>query len=219
MNTKTTNWKLIGLLLLLGFIIVCLVLMTVLFTNDLDYIFTASVAFFSLAFSAIMLMSQKRISIYSVMALIIGLLFLASSIIEFGYIPFAQNMPITQQIKFSSILRPQQISNAFSQIGLGISLVLFGYRQITTMSLPNKNTQVYRMLYIAQISAAVFMTISGIYLVINGLYPSAYQLHGFSDIGLIAGIICFGLLTLWYMVAQPFIVREIKKVSSNDKSA
>lgn len=216
MEIKTRNWKLIGFL---GFVLACLAAMIVLIINDLYYLVAAFVAFLSLAFSAITLMSQKRISFYSVMALIIGLLFLASSIIEFGYIPFAQNMPITQQIKFSSILRPQQISNAFSLIGVGIMGALLGFRIITTTNLLNKNSQVYKMIYITQISVAIGGSTTGLYLAIKGLYPSAYQLYIFSDIGLIAGIICFGLLTLWYMVAQPFIVREINKPTSNDKSA
>ena len=146
MKIKTQNWKAIGCLL--GLVFVCLAPIIFLVANDLNYLFIAFFAFFSLVFSAIMLMSQKRISIYSIMALLIGLLFLASGVIEFGYIPFAQNMPIAQQTKFSSILRPDQISGALCLIGLGISLVLLGYRQITTMSLSSKNAQVYRMLYI-----------------------------------------------------------------------
>jgi uncharacterized membrane protein len=217
MKIKTQNWKSIGCLL--GLVFVCLAPIIFLVTNGLNYLFIAFAAFFFLAFFAITLMNQKRISIYSIMALLIGLLFLASGVIEFGYISFAQNMPIAQQTKFSSILRPDQISGALCLIGLGIFGVFLGYRQITTMSLSNKNAQVYKMIYITQISAGIYTSITGLYLVMNGLYPSAYQIHRFSDIGLIAGIICFGLLTLWYMVAQPFIISEINKATSNDKSA
>jgi hypothetical protein len=217
MGMKTIKWEAIGILFLLIFI--CLGLIIGLVSYDMDYLFLAVFAILSLAFCVILPIIQKRISIYSVMALIIGLLFLASSVVSFGFRPFDLNMSISERSKFYAILNPPEISGGFGEIGVGLLLVSLGFKQITTKSLPNTNNQVYRMIYVAQISAGIYSFCTGLYLVANGFYPYPYPTFRYSQASLWLALISLGLLILWYMVIQPLVEKKRNAESINNKSA
>ena len=83
-------------------------------------------AFFSIilvALSVGILANKKHITLYVFFFFIAGLLFVASAVFSYGYVNVIKPLSILQQIEFSKIIRPQQISSGLSNIGFGISYI------------------------------------------------------------------------------------------------
>ncbi len=148
-------------------------LISVLVYFDLSYVIPAAIAIIAFVVSVIFTARQKRSSTISIVAFTVGLLFLASSLIEFSFGTFAQNMSIHDQIEFSSIMYPKQISQGLASIGAGIIFILVSIRNIKSSSLSkgNGSTQNYKMLKVIRLGAGILFLLFGIYIFINGLRP------------------------------------------------
>jgi hypothetical protein len=171
-NSSAKDYMVLGALGLF-FIGVPIGLISVLVYFDIPYVIPAIIAIILFAISAILTIRQKRIDTYSVAILMAGLLFLASSVIELGFGIFTQNMPIHDQIEFSGIMRPNQVSQGLASIGVGFVFILVNLRSIKSKNLLKENSLVqnYKVLSIVRFSAGIFFLLFGIYIFINGLRP------------------------------------------------
>ncbi len=174
-NTQSSSTKssvVIGAFVLSFFVILC-GLMGFLTYFDLTYTVPATVAIIAFAVSVIPSIRQKHISSHSITALIVGFLFLASSIIQFGFSSFTQNMSIHDQIEFSGIMRPDQVSHGLALIGMGIAFIWVNVRNIRNKNLSGEKVQVqkYKALSIFQFGIGIFFFFFGVYIFINGLQP------------------------------------------------
>ena len=171
-NSTAKNLMVIGLLGL--FVIVIPVgFIGVLVYFDLAYTVPTALAITAFTVSVILAIRQKRINIYSVAAVIVGLLFLASSIIEFSFGAFTQNMSINDQINFSGLIRPNRVSHGLSSIGVGLASILvnFGNIKNKNLSIDSLQIQKYKSLRVFQLGGGIFLFLFGIYIFINGLQP------------------------------------------------
>ncbi len=137
------------------------------------YTFPATLAIISFSTSGILAIRQKRISIIFIATLITGFLFLTSSIIEFGFGIFTQNMSIRDQIEFYGIMRPSQVSHGLASFGAGIIFVLVSFKNIKSKSLLNGSnlSQMYKIFNVVQLGVGVFLLLFGIYIFITGFQP------------------------------------------------
>ena len=141
---------------------------------DLSYVIPATIAIISFVTSVIFMVREKRISTISIVTFMVGLLFLASSLIEFGFGTFGQNMSTHDQIEFSGIMRPKQISHGLASIGAGIIFILVSFKNFKSSSLLKEkgSSQHYKILKVVRLGAGIFFLLFGIYIFINGLRPS-----------------------------------------------
>lgn len=139
---------------------------------DLIYVFPAMLAIISFFASVILAVRHKRINIYPIAMLVIGLLFLASSIIEFGFNAFTQNMSTHDKIDFFGTIHSADISHGLAMIGVGLAFIwlsFFGVIKIKNLPQENIQVQLYKMLSILQIGIGLFTFFFGIYVFIDGL--------------------------------------------------
>lgn len=139
----------------------------------LSYVIPAATAITAFVVSISFTVRQKRANAISIVTFMVGLLFLASSLIEFGFGIFAQNMSIHDQIEFSDIMRPEQISHGLGSIGVGIVFILVSFNNIKSSSLLKGSglAQNYKILKSVRIGAGIFFLLYGIYIFINGFRP------------------------------------------------
>lgn len=177
---KARNWTAIGLLI--SFIVIFVGWLSVFVYFGKSYIISLPAAILFIAFSVIILINRKRLStpifrkqlpIYSVFWLISGLLFFASSIIDFGYGAFAENMSIQEQPNFFRVLRPEQISFGFVECGLGVLLFWGGLSNLKdkVSSEASAQNQKDKKIFIFTLCSGIFCFVYGIHSVIMGLYP------------------------------------------------
>ena len=178
MNTIFKQNSLVKDLIVLGaiglfFIGIPLGLIGVLVYFDLSYVVPAAIAIIAFVTSVSFTFRQKCANTISIVTFTVGLLFLVSSLIEFGFAAFAQNMSIHDQIEFSGIMRPEQISHGLASIGAGIIFILISFRNIKSSSLlkGNDSAQSYKILKVVWLCAGIFFLLFGIYIFINGLRP------------------------------------------------
>jgi hypothetical protein len=171
-NNSAKSLKLLGVIALSFIIIPCGI--TGVFAHfTLTYVIPAIFALISFAFSIIILIRYKHISLHFIAGLIVGLLFLASSVVEFGFSAIAQNMSISQEINFFGIIRPSQISHGLANIGIGLATIFINWGNATVKKLPDGNTQMQNQ-KIASIILVVFgilFLIFGFDMLVNGLQP------------------------------------------------
>ncbi len=170
MNTINRQKSSPQLLVAFGLFVLCLIALPfvigLLAYFKLAYVIPATFAVISLAFSIIFPLHQKRLSVYSVTALIAGILFFASGIIEFGFSAFKQNMPILDRIKLSGIIRPDQVSHGLASMGLGLLLIVH-FSQI----LRRRQSSGMAGLFGFQLVIGILLFVFGAHIAFSGLQP------------------------------------------------
>jgi hypothetical protein len=166
MNTINGQKNSPKFLTVIGLFVLCLVILFVMGLLVYFELIPATFAVISLALSIILPIHQKRLSIYSVTALVAGLLFFASAIIEFGFSAFTQHMSILDRMKFSAIMRPDQVSQGLASIGVGI-LIIVHFSQILRRRQSLGMTGLFRF----QLVIGIFLFLFGAYIVFSGLRP------------------------------------------------
>jgi hypothetical protein len=177
MRKNTIEWIMMGIILFST--ILCILLGIGLRTgeflsNSIIHLGSAIPAIIAFAFAIILARVEKRISIYSVFAGIIGLLFLANTIIEFGYRPLTQNGLSIEEIKFYAGLRPQGISLGLWRMGIGMSYVLVGFLQMSGKYYKNRidlDQKTLRVFGIFMAILGVIQSLTGFNMFVNGVYP------------------------------------------------
>ena len=171
-NSSAKTFMIIGILGLL-FIVIPIGLIGFLVYFDLTYVVPGILAIISLSASVIIAVRKKYVNIYSLVMLMAGLLFLTSGIIEFGLGAFTKNIPFHDQIDFLGIVRPNQVSHGFANIGIGIIFILVNFENIKSkgMSEENRLLQKYKALRIFQLGVGIIFFLLGVFTLINGLRP------------------------------------------------
>ncbi len=153
----------------IGLLVLCFALpsaMGLLAYFKLAYAISATFAVISLAFSIIFPIHQKRLSNYSVTALVAGLLFWASSVIEFGFSTFKQNMSILDRMKFSGIIRPDQVGYGLASMGLGLIFIVH-----FSQMLRSRQSSGMAGLFGFHLVIGIFLFVFGAYITFSGLQP------------------------------------------------
>jgi hypothetical protein len=174
MKIINTLTDLVGPLAILGaallfFIIIPLGGIGYLAFSGLGHYIPATLAILAFSSSAILSIHQKRISINAAVVFMAGLLFLASSVLAFGFALFTQNMSILDQIRFSGILRPRQVSQGLATVGMSLIILLANFGTSKMKSVAETGSR--KNLNAFSISIGIFLLLIGIYSVINGLLP------------------------------------------------
>ena len=145
----------------------------VLVLSDLTYIVPSTLAIISFTLSVILSIRQKSLSAFSIIAFLVGVLFLASSVIDFGFSRFTQNMSAHDRFVFSGIIRPNQVSQGLASIGIGIALISVGLRNISAKTLEESNGQLQKLKPISlfQIGVGILFLLLGIFGSFGGLQP------------------------------------------------
>jgi len=174
-NTQNSSVKVLVAIGILGlfFIAILFGLAGILIHFNLTYAVPAIFGMISFTVTVILLIRQKRFSVHSLTSLIVGFLFLASSLIEFGFSAFTQNMSIHDQIDFSGIMRPHQVSQGLASIGVGLVLIFVNVSNINIKKSLEENTQIrnHKPLNFLKFGIGIFLFFFGIYMFINGLQP------------------------------------------------
>ena len=104
-------------------IIAALLIITAIF-GTLAFIPSNSIALISaivaITISIALPIYQKRFSFYSILFIIVGVLFILSGAIKNAADNFLDPMSISSQIEFSKIMRPRQISMGLWNVGIGM---------------------------------------------------------------------------------------------------
>lgn len=139
----------------------------------LSYIAPAIVSILAFGIAFIASIRQKRISVIFLLAFIVGMVFLASGILQFGYKSFTENIPIHDKAEFSRIVRPDQVSRGLNNVGSG-----FIYAVWAVISLKRKtgseerfHAQRYKIVGTLIICSSIFLMFFGLYNVIDGFRP------------------------------------------------
>ncbi|MBC7879345.1 MAG: hypothetical protein H7Y59_19425 [Anaerolineales bacterium] len=126
---------------------------------DLVYVVPLILSITLLCISAVLVIRKKSINLYSIVIFIAGLLFLASSVTEFGFIRFTQNLITDNYTEIFLVERlATHIAQGFSLIALGIFVFLLGY-------VKNKN-----QLNVSKIEIPFFLFCCGVIFVVWGAY-------------------------------------------------
>ena len=171
MNSTTPKKRPIGLLAAIGILLLLLVIIPfgitgVLTYLDANYFIPAIGAIISFTFAGVFIIRQKQTPISSAIAIIVGILFLGSSVIELGFSAFERSLSIYSQAEFSMVLRPNQISHGLADLGtlLAIaSLVFARFRQDQVSNITD-----YRILHIFYFGICILLFIMEIYSILDG---------------------------------------------------
>jgi hypothetical protein len=105
------------------------------------------------------------------MTTIIGVLCLASSVIEFGYGAFESSLTIHDQMVFSSVLRPEQISHGLANIGAVLAFASLVFARFKQEQKSSEKVQSYNGLFILYLSVCIILLVLGVHLIVDG-FPS-----------------------------------------------
>jgi len=185
MNATNEQNRLVGTLVIIGMLLFCFIavpfgLAGFWSLDRLTYIVPAFVAAITLSTALAMSIRQKRISIGVVVIFIIGVLFLASGVIQFGFSNFEQNLSNHDRVEFYRMMRPDQVSRGLANSGMGIGLILVCIADIKRKVQTGDDLRSRRQkaLIVVVICVGIFFLFFGIYTVISGLQPlSKVLLH------------------------------------------
>jgi len=114
---------------------------------------------------------QKRISFQSISLLVIAILFIASGTFDYANDNFVRQLPVLQQIEFSKLLRPNQVSRGLANTGMGIAWLLLG-TTFTKLKPPADDEKRKKLWFMFTIGMGIYWLISGISSIFNGLRHS-----------------------------------------------
>jgi hypothetical protein len=168
MNTLTKQKNSFGTartigILLLSCLIISIGAVSVLKYFTIAYVLPTFFAIISFTIAVVLPIRQKRLSIYPFGAVIIGVLFLASSTIKFGYAAFAQNFSIYAQIDSSLFMLADLLGDGLEYMGEGLVLVFVTASRIKQLQTLNKG-----LLYLG-FGFGIFVFVSGVNLLVDML--------------------------------------------------
>jgi len=155
------------LILFLGAI--CLYTPGILLTHfNIVYLLYLVLAIVALTIAFSLPIRQRRITIYSIIATVFGIISLASSIIEFGYDRTIAPLSIDDQIAFSRVLQPQRIARGLMSIGMGIFMMLPFF--INPKQINYRHLTADQFVSLFQFAIGIFLILMGLLDTVNGFY-------------------------------------------------
>jgi len=112
---------------------------------------------------------QKRFSMYSVFLAIVGILFLLSGVIGNAADKFLNSLSVSDQIEFSRIVRPNQVSRGLWNVGIGICNALLAWSWWTKFRNRVQQSKTMNGLFLILGVVGILFIISGISTIIDGL--------------------------------------------------
>ncbi len=146
-------------------LIVPIVLISIVMYFHLFYTIPAALAVISFSNGVILLMKKKPF--YFLIALMIGALFLASSIIEYESDKFSNTLTRDELKEFSRVLRPERISQGLSNIAMGFGHIVINILMIIKDG--RKIREGNNVIYLLNVFIGIGFFLIGINSILHGL--------------------------------------------------
>jgi len=113
---------------------------------------------------------QKRFSLYSILLITSGILFLLSGVIDDAYHTVVSPLPVLKQIEFSKTMRPMQVSRGLWNLAAGILYFLISFAWFQTKEAPGKSkSKRLKFLLLIMAVLGVLFAALGISSIVGGL--------------------------------------------------
>ena len=127
-------------------------------------------AIITITFAVILPIHQKRFPLYSIFLVVSGSLFLLSGVVDNAYHTVVSPLPVLQQIEFSKIMQPMQVSRGLWQLGIGILNMLLSFAGFRTKEPPEKpRSKMLRISLLIMAVVGVLYSVLGITSIVEGL--------------------------------------------------
>jgi hypothetical protein len=127
-------------------------------------------AIITITFAVVLPVHQKRFSLYSIFLVVSGILFLLSGVVDNAYHTVISPLPILQQIEFSKMMQPMQISRGLWHLAMGILYMLFSFAWLQTKEPPEKpKSKPLKISLLFMAVVGVLYSVLGITSIVEGL--------------------------------------------------